>query len=68
MLNSFVANAANDSVPIIANLSDVILTRLESTVPMQSQVVGVEDKMTLEEMQTSLTTVLMVRSTRSDIR
>ena len=61
MLNSFVANAANDSVPIIANLSDVILTRLESTVPMQSQVVGVEDKMTLEEMQTSLTTVLMVR-------
>jgi hypothetical protein len=28
---------------------------------MQSQVVGVEDKMTLEEMQTSLTTVLMVR-------
>jgi importin subunit beta-1 len=61
VLNSFVANAANDSVPIIANLSDVILTRLESTVPMQSQVVGVEDKMTLEEMQTSLTTVLMVR-------
>lgn len=60
MLNSFVANAANDSVPIVANLSDVILTRLENTIPMQSQVLGVDDKLTLEEMQTSLVTVLMV--------
>lgn len=60
VLNSFVTNAANDSLPIIANLSDVILQRLEQTVPMQQQVVSVEDRITLEELQTSLTSVLLV--------
>lgn len=55
-------NAANDSLPIIANLSDVILQRLEQTVPMQQQVVSVEDRITLEELQTSLTSVLLVRT------
>ncbi|EEH09716.1 importin subunit beta-1 [Histoplasma capsulatum G186AR] len=59
VLNSFVTNAANDSLPIVANLSDVILQRLEQTVPMQQQVVSVEDRITLEEMQTSLTSVLL---------
>ncbi|EGE08302.1 importin beta-1 subunit, partial [Trichophyton equinum CBS 127.97] len=59
VLNSFVTNAANDSLPIIANLSDVILQRLEQTVPMQQQVVSVEDRITLEELQTSLTSVLL---------
>lgn len=62
VLNSFVTNAANDSLPIIANLSDVILQRLEQTVPMQQQVVSVEDRITLEELQTSLTSVLLVRT------
>ncbi|KAK2762197.1 karyopherin beta [Arachnomyces sp. PD_36] len=59
VLNSFVTNAANDSLPIVGNLSDVILQRLEQTVPMQQQVVSVEDRITLEEMQTSLTSVLL---------
>ncbi|KAI9852490.1 MAG: karyopherin beta [Thelocarpon superellum] len=59
VLNAFVANAAIDSLPIVAKLSDVILQRLENTIPMQSQVVGVEDRITLEEMQTSLTSVLL---------
>lgn len=62
VLNSFVTNAANDSLPIIATLSDVILQRLEQTVPMQQQVVSVEDRITLEELQTSLTSVLLVRN------
>ncbi|KAL4799150.1 armadillo-type protein [Aspergillus venezuelensis] len=59
VLNSFVTNAANDSLPIVANLSDVILQRLERTVDMQQQVVSVEDRITLEEMQTGITSVIL---------
>ncbi|KAI9814209.1 MAG: karyopherin beta [Pycnora praestabilis] len=59
VLNSFVMNAANNSLPIVATLSDVILQRLEKTIPMQQQIVSVEDRLTLEEMQTSLTSVLL---------
>jgi importin subunit beta-1 len=61
VLNAFVTNAANDSLPMVASLSDVILERLEKTIPLQTQVVSIEDKMTLEEMQTSLTSVVVVR-------
>ena len=60
VLNSFVANAANDSLPMVANLSDVMIQRLGHTVSMQQQVVSVEDRITMEEMQTSLTSVLLV--------
>jgi importin subunit beta-1 len=59
VLNTFVQNAANESLPAVASLSDVIIKRLESTIPLQTQVVSVEDKITLEEMQTSLCTVLL---------
>ena len=59
VLNSFVTNAANDSLPMVATLSDVMLQRLEHTVPMQTQVVSVEDRITLEEMQTSLVSVVL---------
>ena len=59
VLNTFVQNAANDSLPAVASLSDVIIKRLEDTIPLQTQVVSVEDKITLEEMQTSLCTVLL---------
>lgn len=59
VLNTFVQNAANDSLPSVASLSDVILKRLEGTIPLQAQVISVEDKITLEEMQTSLCTVLL---------
>lgn len=61
VLNTFVTNAANDSLHIVAKLSDVILHRLENTIPMQQQIVSVEDRITLEEIQTSLTSVLLVR-------
>lgn len=59
VLNAFVINAASDSLPIVASLSEVILQRLERTVPMQQQVVSVEDRLQLEDMQTSLTSVVM---------
>ena len=60
VLNAFVTNAANDSLHIVAKLSDIILHRLENTIPMQQQIVSVEDRITLEEIQTSLTSVLLV--------
>ncbi|KAI0130123.1 armadillo-type protein [Xylariales sp. AK1849] len=58
VLSAFVQHAAMDSFPAVASLSDVIITRLEETIPLQSQVVSIEDKIALEEMQTSLNTVL----------
>lgn len=42
-------------------LSNMIIERLAQTVPMQQQIVSVEDRITLEELQTSLTSVLLVR-------
>lgn len=59
VLNTFVQNAANESLAAVASLSDIIIKRLEETIPLQAQVVSVEDKITLEEMQTSLCTVLL---------
>jgi importin subunit beta-1 len=59
VLNSFVTNAANDSLKLVADLSNVVLERLEKTVPLQTQVVSIEDKMTLEEMQVSLISVVV---------
>lgn len=61
VLNAFVTNAANDSLPVVAKLSDIILQRLENTIPMQQQIVSVDDRNTLEEIQTSLTSALLVR-------
>ena len=60
VLNTFVTNAAMNSLHIVAKLSDVILERLEGTIPMQQQIVSADDKNTLEEIQTSLTSVLLV--------
>ena len=59
VLNAFVTNAANDSLKLVADLSSVILERLQKTIPLQTQVVSIEDKMTLEEMQVSLASVVV---------
>lgn len=59
VLNSFITNAAGDSLSLVAQLSEEVLNRLEKTVPLQQQVVSVEDKLTLEEMQTSLISVVI---------
>ncbi|KAK3311397.1 armadillo-type protein [Chaetomium strumarium] len=66
VLNIFVQSAANDSLGAIASLSTVILERLEGTIPLQQQVVSVEDKIILEDMQTSLCTVLQATISRLD--
>lgn len=52
-------NVGQDQLATIAHLSTVIIDRLEKTVSMQNQVVSIDDKNTLEEMQTSLASVLM---------
>jgi importin subunit beta-1 len=66
VLNAFVTNAGIESLPLVADLSNVVLERLEKTIPMQSQVVSIEDKMTLEEMQVSLTSVIVAIISRLD--
>lgn len=53
-------NSANDSLAMVATLSDVIIQRLQQTIPMQQQVVSTEDRIMLEEMQTSLISVILV--------
>lgn len=68
VLNVFVSNSANDCLHVVAKLSEVVLSRLEDTVPMQQQIVSVDDKNTLEEIQTSLTTVLLVSLSVSNPR
>ncbi|PHH70124.1 hypothetical protein CDD82_7332 [Ophiocordyceps australis] len=66
VLNVFVQNSASQSLSPVASLSEVIIKRLEETVPLQSQVVSVEDKIALEEMQNSLCTVLQAIILRLD--
>ena len=60
VLNVFVVNSAADCLPVVAKLSNVILERLENTIPMQQQIVSVEDRVILEEIQTSLASCLLV--------
>ncbi|KAJ2900480.1 putative importin subunit beta-1 protein [Zalerion maritima] len=66
VLNVFIQNAAKENLPAVASLLDVILKRIEETIPLQSQVVSVEDKITLEDMQTSLNAVLQAIISRLD--
>ncbi|KAK7740609.1 karyopherin Kap95 [Diatrype stigma] len=66
VLSAFVQHAAQDSFPSVAELSNVIIKRLEESIPLQTQVVSIEDKIALEEMQTSLNTVLQAIIQRLD--
>ncbi|MCJ1233378.1 karyopherin beta [Varicellaria rhodocarpa] len=67
VLNTFVTNAAHDCLPIVAKLSDIIIQRLEGTVPMQQQIVSVEDRITLEEIQTSLSSAVLAIIQRLEV-
>lgn len=59
VLSTFVTNAANEQIPTVAELSKVILERLKAAVSMNAQVVSVEDRIVLEELQTSLVRVIL---------
>lgn len=60
VLNTFVIHSASQSLSVVATLSDVILQRLENTLAMRNQIVSVEDRVTLENIQLGLSDVLMV--------
>lgn len=66
VLNAFVMNVGQDQLPTIAKLASVILERLEKSISLQSQIVSNDDKITLEEMQSSLNAVLMTIIVRLD--
>lgn len=59
VMNSFIENAGRKSFGTIGQLTGAVISRLESTIPLRSQIVSVEDRLTLDEMQTSLCTVVM---------
>lgn len=60
VLNTFITNAAANSLGTVAQMSEIILQRLHDTLPMRQQALSVDDILTLDEMQTSLCTVVMV--------
>ncbi|KAF3926976.1 Transportin-2 [Dactylellina cionopaga] len=67
VLSSFVTNVGTDQIPLIAQfLLEHLLARLEKTVEMQKQIVSSDDRVTLEEMQTSLASVISVIINRLD--
>jgi importin subunit beta-1 len=58
VLNTFVTNAAQDCLPAIQDLAGVIVQRLEDTIPLQAQIVSMDDRRTLQEIQTSLSSAI----------
>jgi len=66
VLCSFVTNVGQDQRELIAKLLTVIIERMEKTIQLQTQIVSVEDKLTLEEMQTSLASVIVAIVQRLD--
>ncbi|EPS41284.1 hypothetical protein H072_4856 [Dactylellina haptotyla CBS 200.50] len=66
VLSSFVQNVGTDQIPNIGHLLTVLLTRLEKTNELQKQVVSTDDRVTLEEMQISLASVISVIINRLD--
>jgi importin subunit beta-1 len=57
-LSSFVTYSANDTLPLVENIATEVLSRLEKTVTMQSQVHTVEEKGNLEELQINILSLL----------
>ncbi|KAK9464375.1 armadillo-type protein [Lipomyces arxii] len=53
-----VSFCAADTLPLVANLSAVIVERLEQSLVAQTQLVGSDDRSNLEELQISLLSVL----------
>ncbi|KAK9453857.1 armadillo-type protein [Dipodascopsis uninucleata] len=57
-LGTLVACSAGDTLNLVTELSLVIVERLETTLVMQTQLVGMDDRTNLEELQISLLSVL----------
>ena len=69
-LSTMVAHSAQDVLPLVSNLSGIVLSRLQSTGQMRSQVLSTEEKVQFEELQTNLLSVLtsIVRRCGADIQ
>jgi importin subunit beta-1 len=59
VLSGFVTNSADQSKPLVMDLTSETIQRLHNTVAYQKQIVSVEDKLALEELQVSLASVLL---------
>jgi importin subunit beta-1 len=59
VLGGFVTNTASESKPLVESLTAEIISRLHATIQYQSQLVSVEEKLQLEELQVSLASVLL---------
>ncbi|OVF07453.1 putative importin subunit beta-1 [Clavispora lusitaniae] len=57
-LSSFVTYSANDCMGIVSNIATEVLSRLEATIAMQSQVFSVESRSALEELQVNILSLL----------
>ncbi|KAK6539968.1 karyopherin beta [Orbilia ellipsospora] len=66
VLSSFITNVGTDQLQIIAKLLEVLLERLGKTIDLQKQIVSTDDRVTLEEMQISLASVIAVIINRLD--
>ncbi|EGW34842.1 uncharacterized protein SPAPADRAFT_57935 [Spathaspora passalidarum NRRL Y-27907] len=68
-LATFVTYSANDTMSIVQGIATEVLSRLESTIIMQSQVTSAEDKGNLEELQTNILSLLtnVIRRLGNDI-
>lgn len=53
-LSNLVIFSPNDVIEIDRNLATEIIQRLEATIPMQQQIVSIDDKTNLEELQVNL--------------
>ncbi|CAI5758944.1 unnamed protein product [Candida verbasci] len=53
-LSTFVTYSAYDTMPIVQNIATEVLSRLEATILLQSQVTSVDQKGNLEELQTNI--------------
>ena len=59
VLSGFVTNSADQSKPLVIGLTGEVIQRLHNSVAYQKQIVSIEDKLALEELQVSLASVLL---------
>ncbi|ODV79500.1 ARM repeat-containing protein [Suhomyces tanzawaensis NRRL Y-17324] len=68
-LSTFVTHSANDTMPVVQNIATEVLSRLETTISMQSQVSNSEDRGNLEELQINILSLLtnVIRRLSNDV-
>lgn len=69
-LSTMVTYSSQDTLPMISNLTGIVLDRLQATVHMRLQIVSTEEKVQFEELQSNLLSVLMssIRRCGGEIR